>query len=180
MANESQENIRNREQSIGDRLKQIRKGKNLSQEAFAEILKTSKGYISEIERDLKMPGGDFILTLKRTMQVNINWLLSGKGQPHLQDEDQVVCEREPEYRDSSEVTELIQMTREIVTSETEYAASLGANIRSFHRAMNLERKVQDHERRIAQIEKERIRLQDKEGKDGSGRGGEESKKSVAT
>jgi len=52
-----------------------------------------------------------------------------------------------------EVAKLLEKTREIVKSGTEYAFSLKANIGSFHNAMLLERRVRDHEKRLALVEK---------------------------
>lgn len=64
---------------LGDRLKSIRKGKSLTQQAFAKALSTSPGYISEIEKGKKTPGGDFLTSLKREFQVDINWFLTGEA-----------------------------------------------------------------------------------------------------
>ena len=64
---------------IGDRLKLLRKTNNLSQQSLAKILSTSSGYISEIERGLKTPGSEFLLTLKRELGVNVDWMLTGEG-----------------------------------------------------------------------------------------------------
>ncbi len=66
---------------IGKRLKQFRKGRGLSQKAFADALSTSSGYISEIESGKTVPGGNFFISLKRVYSLNIDWLLSGDGEP---------------------------------------------------------------------------------------------------
>ncbi|WP_316347663.1 helix-turn-helix transcriptional regulator [Desulfuromonas acetoxidans] len=65
---------------LGDRLKSIRKEKKLTQKAFAEALNTSPGYISEIEKGKKVPGGELLTMLKRVFDVDINWLLLGEIQ----------------------------------------------------------------------------------------------------
>lgn len=65
---------------LGDRLKQIRKEKNLSQKAFADPLSTSSGYISEVEQGKKAPGSDFLTSLSRVYGVSIDWLLTGAGE----------------------------------------------------------------------------------------------------
>jgi len=64
---------------IGERLKQIRMGKGLTQKAFAELLGTSSGYISEIEQGKKMPGSEFLISLKRELGVSLDWFLAGEG-----------------------------------------------------------------------------------------------------
>lgn len=66
---------------VGDRLKQIRTGKCLSQKALADLLGTSSGYISEVEQGKKMPGSEFLLSLKRELGVSLDWLLVGEGGP---------------------------------------------------------------------------------------------------
>ncbi len=54
--------------------------------------------------------------------------------------------------DDPEVAKLLEMTRQIVKSDTNYGFSLVANIRSFHQAMISERRFNDLEKRIARIE----------------------------
>jgi transcriptional regulator with XRE-family HTH domain len=64
---------------LGDRVKQIRKEKNLSQQAFATLLSTASGYISEIEKGKTMPGSVFLCSLKRVCpELDMNWLLTGE------------------------------------------------------------------------------------------------------
>jgi transcriptional regulator with XRE-family HTH domain len=64
--------------TLGNRLNLIRKGKGLSQQAFAAMLDTSSGYISEIEQGKKMPGSEFLLSLWRVFGVDLNWFLTGE------------------------------------------------------------------------------------------------------
>lgn len=63
---------------IGERLKKIRKEKGLTLKELAELIPSSPGFISEVENGLKTPGGDFILSLKRIFDVDLNWLLTGE------------------------------------------------------------------------------------------------------
>ena len=72
---------------IGLRIKKIRKEKGLSQKAFAEILNTSSGYISEVEQGKIIPGGKFFISLKQVININLNWLVTGEGAPYLSDDD---------------------------------------------------------------------------------------------
>lgn len=51
------------------------------------------------------------------------------------------------------MAELLEMTRQIVKSDTSYAMSLMANIRSFHQAMLAEQRYQDIEARMQELEK---------------------------
>lgn len=72
-----------KQETIGARLKSIRKGKDLSQKAFAELLSTSSGYISEVEQGKMVPGGSFLCSLNREFGVSIDWLLTGDGAPYV-------------------------------------------------------------------------------------------------
>ena len=63
---------------IGDRIREIRKANNLSQQAFAKLFETSSGYISEVEQGKKTPGGDFFCSLRRVFGVDLNWILAGE------------------------------------------------------------------------------------------------------
>jgi transcriptional regulator with XRE-family HTH domain len=65
---------------IGERIKQIRNEKGLSQQAFADILSTSSGYICDVEKGKSIPGGALLSSLRREFNVDINWLLTGEGQ----------------------------------------------------------------------------------------------------
>lgn len=63
---------------IGERLKKIRKEKSLSQKELAKLIGTSQGYICDIEQGIKMPGSDFLISLKRVLEIDLNWLLIGE------------------------------------------------------------------------------------------------------
>lgn len=76
--------------TLGNRLNQIRKDRALSQQAFAAMLDTSSGYISEIEQGKKMPGSEFLLSLWRVFNVDLNWFLTGE-------EKEVASKNEIEY-----------------------------------------------------------------------------------
>jgi transcriptional regulator with XRE-family HTH domain len=65
--------------TLGNRLNQIRKDRALSQQAFAAMLDTSSGYISELEQGKKMPGSEFLLSLWRVFSIDLNWFLTGEG-----------------------------------------------------------------------------------------------------
>lgn len=64
---------------IGERLKKLRKEKGLSQKELASLLETSQGYISDIEKGIKKPGSDFLISLKRLLKVDLNWFLADEG-----------------------------------------------------------------------------------------------------
>lgn len=83
--------------------------------------------------------------------VNLNWLLTGDGDPYInRDKIGDIPEDDP-YK------EFLSMTREILTSETDYSNSLAVNIKSFHRAIETEKKLSDHEKRLSMVEKKVVK-----------------------
>ena len=66
--------------TIGDRFRYLRG--ELTQQQFADIVGSTKQNISKYEKNLMMPGGDVLLRLIQQLNVNVNWLLSGVGDPY--------------------------------------------------------------------------------------------------
>lgn len=73
--------------TLGERVRQLRAQHRLSQHEFAESIGISQSFLSDIERDLKIPGGETLLSLKRSFSVSLDWLIAGElellveGQP---------------------------------------------------------------------------------------------------
>ncbi len=65
---------------FGDRLKDVRKKLKISQKDFAARMGITGGYMSEIEYGKAKPGFDFFIKVARLFDVNINWLLFGRGE----------------------------------------------------------------------------------------------------
>lgn len=66
-----------------ERIKKIRESLNLSQKEFAQELGVISTAISKYERGEVKPASDFLDKLYRKFHVNLNWLISGKGQMFL-------------------------------------------------------------------------------------------------
>jgi len=64
---------------IGLRLKEVRKSLNLTQEKLKEETGLSIGFISGIETGKKRPSSILLFYLAHRYNVNINYLLTGKG-----------------------------------------------------------------------------------------------------
>lgn len=77
---------------IGERLKSLRKKKKLSQKELANSLGTSQGYICDIEQGKKLPGSEFLISLKSFFDIDLNWFLTG-AEPQDTTEPQM-----PHYR----------------------------------------------------------------------------------
>jgi transcriptional regulator with XRE-family HTH domain len=63
--------------NLGSRLDQLISDLNMNQGAFAKKLECSPAFISEVLRDLKKPGTDFLIRISTTFNVSLDWLILG-------------------------------------------------------------------------------------------------------
>ncbi len=68
----SSKNISSVRLAFGRKLKAFRKSLKLTQVEFAKRLNTSSGHISDIEAGKKMPGGEFMISLKHEFNITID------------------------------------------------------------------------------------------------------------
>lgn len=87
---------------LGKRLKQFRKTKNLTQQEFADIIRTSQGFLSEIESNKKLPGAEILISLKKHFDIDINWLLTGQIYVSENAEKRVIQEEDIPKEDMKE------------------------------------------------------------------------------
>jgi len=64
--------------SLGKRLKRIRKLNNMTQIEFARLIVVSQGTQSDIEKDRCKPSVDTLVSIRKSFKVDINWLLVGE------------------------------------------------------------------------------------------------------
>lgn len=64
----------------GDRIKQVRKRLDLTQEAFGKLAGVSKAAVSQWESGRTKPERDALLSLKRKRGISPEWVTSGKGE----------------------------------------------------------------------------------------------------
>ena len=57
----------NEKKLIGQRIKELRKSKGLSQEKFAELAETSPNYLSRMERGTENPTLDMLIKLSNAL-----------------------------------------------------------------------------------------------------------------
>jgi transcriptional regulator with XRE-family HTH domain len=82
---ENQQNF-DSQQTLGDRLRWVREGLGLTLEAFGAEIGYDKSYLSMLERGLsKNPSVKFIEAVCSKFMVFRDWLLTGKGQPVMED-----------------------------------------------------------------------------------------------
>ena len=65
---------------INNRIRQIRKEFGMTQQAFADFLGISQGYLKNIEVGKQQPSFNFIIALIKATDYDANWILKGKVQ----------------------------------------------------------------------------------------------------
>ncbi len=68
--------------SIGKRLKLLRKTHNLTQKEFATSIKISQGNLSEMEKDKISPSYDTLILITKKYEVSADWILTGETTLH--------------------------------------------------------------------------------------------------
>ena len=71
--------IQERFDGLGRRLSLVIKHLAISQSEFARQLGASPGFVSDVVRGVKRPGGEFLLGIKQTFGISADWLLAGDG-----------------------------------------------------------------------------------------------------
>ncbi len=73
--------------TFGERLKQIRMDRNMSQEELATILETSKQVISRYENNQRSPKISIVEEYSKKLGVDINYLLGDEKKPESDSPD---------------------------------------------------------------------------------------------
>lgn len=63
--------------TIGSRIKTIRKLNGLNQVEFANKIGVSQGTLSELEQDKYKPSTDTVIAFSNKFKTDLNWLLTG-------------------------------------------------------------------------------------------------------
>ncbi len=64
--------------NIGERIKNLRKRKNLNQNEFSKTIGISQGALSDIEKNKSKPSVDTIIAISKHFNISTNWLLTGE------------------------------------------------------------------------------------------------------
>lgn len=67
--------------TFNERMKEIRKEKNITLEDLAKVLNTTKSTLSRYENNLRVPNADFIKQLAEYFNVSIDYLLGNTDNP---------------------------------------------------------------------------------------------------
>ena len=57
---------------------------------FGKEIGTTRNTISNWENNVSMPLCEVLIQMNKKLKVNINWLLTGKGEPYLREIDKIV------------------------------------------------------------------------------------------
>lgn len=80
-------NNESKEESFGSRVRKIRESLHLLQTDFAAKINMHSSYLSEIETGSRKVGQKIILKIASAFNVNLNWLLMGKGPMFIEEEN---------------------------------------------------------------------------------------------
>lgn len=98
---------------LGTRLRQWRKAIPMKSYELAKLIKISQGSLSDIENEKSLPSADTIAKLYQFTNLNIVWLLTGKG-PITRDElpatqeGNMVNEVVEQYGEDQKLRELVE------------------------------------------------------------------------
>lgn len=70
--------------TIEDRIKWLRKDKNMTQQEFADRIGTPRANIAGYERGIRTPSEAMISLICSKFAVNEAWLRTGEGEPYIQ------------------------------------------------------------------------------------------------
>lgn len=66
--------------TMGHRIRDERKRRSESQQYFAENVGISQSFLSDIERDIQIPGGEVLLSISRYTGLSIDYIVKGNGE----------------------------------------------------------------------------------------------------
>ncbi|MDQ3749451.1 MAG: helix-turn-helix domain-containing protein [Acidobacteriota bacterium] len=74
----------------GDRIKEIREKKGMTQEQLAEKAKLSKGFLSDVENNKKNISSQFLLKIANALGASVDYLLLGESKKNIAREAVVI------------------------------------------------------------------------------------------
>ncbi|GEN36094.1 helix-turn-helix domain-containing protein [Aneurinibacillus danicus] len=76
--------------SIGQRIKELRATKKISQKDLAEAIGVSRGNVGDWELDKVKPGADALIALSDFFDVSADWILRGEGEKSARISEQAI------------------------------------------------------------------------------------------
>lgn len=140
--------------SIGDRIKLLRKGLDLTQALFAQKIGLKATAIGLYESGDRTVTERSIVTICQTFSVNEEWLRTGKGKMFKQDENTVVSQLSREYGlddlDRRIIENYLQLDPEKRSVIKNYVRSIFKEQLSMEAADDIDKEVESYRRELEQ------------------------------
>jgi transcriptional regulator with XRE-family HTH domain len=102
-------NNENKEENFGSRVRKVREELHLLQTDFAAKINMHSSYLSEIETGTRKVGQKIILKIASAYNINLNWLLMGKGPMFIDTDEKKVNLKWEDFGDQTQdMKELIE------------------------------------------------------------------------
>lgn len=129
--------------TLGERLRELREHRHLTQDELAANAKLSKGFLSDIENNKRNVGAEFLLRIATALGASVDYLLTGKEDDDMLAQEPVVVPRElSEYAEAAhasykETMELLAVRNSVVSrrSNQETKKLSADEWRTLHRAL---------------------------------------------
>lgn len=119
--------------TVGDRIRELRLDRKLSQEALAKAIGIKQGSLTQLERGVsKAPSSKTLTKLARVFEVDPEWLMTGKGS---QQAVTALSEKE---------SELVLLFRGLSTEGQDYILGTTRSVARHERDMQPRRRASDH------------------------------------
>jgi len=97
------------EETFGSRVRKVREALHLLQTEFAAKINMHSSYLSEIENGTRKVGQKIILKIASAYNINLNWLLMGKGPMFIEADDRQMDLKWDDFGDQAEdMKELVE------------------------------------------------------------------------
>lgn len=101
----------------------------------------------------RMPHGDHLIRIRKTYNVNTDWLLTGEGSIYIdKDHHPEDSGSGSQQEEQLNIPELRDMTTVVLESNTVYRAALAANVRAFYKAVKNEEEKMEMQEQLTRIE----------------------------
>ncbi len=136
--------------SIGERLKQLRKERNISQADLAQALGTNIFTVSRWERNVAVPSSKYSKKISKYFGVNELWLLTGEGE-----KDAPLEEEEQAKEELSWITDEVRSLVILCSKYFDLSPDIVEYILFFlHILSKQQRRIDELKERIKELEKQ--------------------------
>lgn len=117
---------------MNNRIKELRKQLNLTQEEFSSKVNLSRNFIAQIESGSKSPSERTVLDICREFSVNEDWLRTGQGdmfKPQTKNEELLSFVNDViELEDDSFKKKLVNALTKLDTKDWEYLETIASKL----------------------------------------------------